>query len=240
MSTNTTMATNRSTTNETAMAKLGYALASIVLLFTVYQEIKTRYMNYICHHKLDSFFGSFDPAIKYPVLNYTTTCYPTPSTFKTTLFQHLPFLQNYLTSSLSISFTRFSALCFAAAWSTIPTSVVVAAWTQMWNSPSSSYRIRKVHYVVFMIPLKFAVLPLIMYYTSDRQEEVEGADYSGSNMDGVQTKYLLAWFVLFRAATELAFGLGLIWNLYVAHSKDATAVRVRHSHQEEKKMEQVL
>ncbi|KAF9279350.1 hypothetical protein BGZ88_012800 [Linnemannia elongata] len=37
-----------------------------------------------------------------------------------------------------------------------------------------------------------------------------------------------------EAAAKLAFGLGLIWTLYVAHSKDATAGHIHHSHQEEK------
>lgn len=242
-STTTTTTASRSTTTATTKAKLGYLLATIVLLITVYQEIKTKYRDYICHHNLDS-FGPFDSTTNYFILNstYTAYCITGRSTFEWTLIDRLPFLDDYLPSSLRMFFTRLPALFFALAWSTIPTTVVVKAWTQMWNSPSSSHRIRKVHYVVFMYPLKMAVLPLIMYYTADRQEDVEGADYARSSLGRARAKYMLIWFVLFRAAAKLAFGLGLIWNLYVAHSKDATAVRIHHPHQEEEKkgVEQVL
>ena len=239
----TTTTTSRSTTTATIKAKLGYLPATTVLLITVYQEIETKYMDYICYYSSDSLDPYFVPTTDdlTPNPNYPAYCFSTLSTFETTLLQHFPSLDNYLYSFYRISFTRLSALCFALAWSTIPTTVVVTAWIQMWNSLSSSHKIRKVHYVVFMYPLKMAALGLVMYYTLDRREYVESADYMGSSSDGVRAKYLLVWFVLFRAATKLAFGLGLIWNLYVVHSKDATADRIHHSHQEEKKeMEQVV
>ncbi|KAF9545069.1 hypothetical protein EC957_011310 [Mortierella hygrophila] len=238
----TTTTTSRSTTTATIKAKLGYLLATTVLLITVYQDIKAQYREYICRHSWDfldlSYASTADYVTQNP--NYPAYCFPTLSTFEMTLFDYSPSLYYHLYSFFYMPFTRLSALCFALAWSTIPTAVVVAAWTQMWNSPSS-YRIRKVHYMVFMCPLKMAVLLSILYYTTDRREDIEGADYSASSLDDVRAKYLLVWFVLFRAVAKLAFGLGLIWNLYVAHSKDATVDRIPFSHQEERKeMEQLL
>ncbi|KAF9333156.1 hypothetical protein BGZ91_011378 [Linnemannia elongata] len=228
----TTTATSRSTTTATTKIKLGYLLATTVLLITVYQDFKTKYREYVCQGNLDT-FSSFDPTANYFISN-PNYCMPTLSTFEWIVFQHLPFLRCY---SLRKSFLRLSALYFALAWSTIPTAVVISAWQQMWHGPSSSHRIKKVHYLVFMYPLKMAALLLVMYLTSDRQEDVRGAEYSGSSLDGVRAKYLLVWFVIFRAAAKLAFGLGLIWNLYVAHSKDATAGNIHHSLQEEKEKE---
>ncbi|KAG9065529.1 hypothetical protein KI688_001817 [Linnemannia hyalina] len=236
----TTTTTSRSTTTATIKTKLGYLLATTVLLVTVYQDIKTKYMDYICRDSWDFFDPSFVSTANYLTQNPNSPayCFPTLSTFEMALFRCSPSFHYHLSSFFHMSFTRLSALCFALAWSTIPTTVVVAAWRQMWNSPSS-HRFRKVHYIIFMYPLKAAVLFLILYYTTDQQEEAEGADYSASSWVDVEAKYLLVWFVLFRAVAKLAFGLGLIWNLYVAHSKDATIDSIPFSHQEERKeMEQ--
>ncbi|KAG0052264.1 hypothetical protein BGZ89_003256 [Linnemannia elongata] len=225
----TTTATSRSTTTATTKIKLGYLLATTVFLITVYQDFKTKYREYVCQGNLDT-FSSFDPTANYFISN-PNYCMATLSTFEWIVFQHLP--SSVATPSANLSSVS-PPLYFALAWSTIPTTVVISAWQQMWYGPSSSHRIKKVHYLVFMYPLKMVALLLVMYLTSDRQEDVRGAEYSGSSLDDVRAKYLLVWFVIFRATAKLAFGLGLIWNLYIAHSKDFTAGHIHHSHQEEK------
>ncbi|KAG0280818.1 hypothetical protein BGZ97_009349 [Linnemannia gamsii] len=115
-----------------------------------------------------------------------------------------------------MTLAHLSALLFAVTWSTIPTDVITTAWTQMWNSPSS--RLRKIHYFIIMYPIKLAALVLIMLYTPDEREDVAPTNYSPSPLSAFRAKYLSLWFIFFRAATKLAFGLGFIWHLYAASS----------------------
>ncbi|KAF9151980.1 hypothetical protein BG015_005951 [Linnemannia schmuckeri] len=244
ITTTTTTITTTITSTTIAMTfktKLGYLLASIVLLITVYDEVEINYTDYFCYHGPDSNGFYLDPINNYTTGNpkYADYCHPPTSSFEKAFFQYLPIRG---LPSLSVVLTRLSALLFAVAWSTIPTNVVVTAWTQMWNSPSS--RLRKVHYMVFMYPIimypiKMAAIVLIMYYTPDQRENVAPTNYSPSSLSAVRAKYLLLWFVFFRAATKLAFGMGLIWNLYTAHSNSASC-RHHHYHQEKQEVEQLL
>lgn len=208
-----TTATTTNTTTTTIKVKLGYLLATIVLLINVYLDVNMKYKDYFCRDGPDSNRFYWDPVNNYVTTNpkYSDYCFPEFSTFETAFFHYLPILSRGF-PSLRLILTRLSCLLFALAWSTIPTDVVTTAWTQMWNSPSS--RLRKIHYIIIMYPIKMAALVLIMLYTPKEREDVAPTNFSPFALSAVRAKYLLLWFIFFRAATKLVFGLGFIWHLY--------------------------
>ncbi|KAG0317246.1 hypothetical protein BGZ97_005667 [Linnemannia gamsii] len=224
--------TTTATTNTTALkikAKLSYLLAGIVLLVNVYREVKSNYIDYFCFHGPDASGFYLNPANNYISINpeYAAYCYPPDSTLEITLRHYLPFL-NTSFPSLSVILVRLSGLLFAIAWSTIPTDVITTAWRQMWNSPSS--RLRKIHYILFMLPIKVLAVVLIVRNTPALGDTM--FSFVGRS-SLIRAEYMMYWSLVFRAAIKLAFGLGFIWNLYVAHSNGHCCITNRLEEKEE-------
>lgn len=214
VTTTTTTTTKTTTITTTAMilkAKLAYLLVAIVLFLNIYREISEKVRVTFCFHSPLAIETHLDTSLNMTVIDikpqYQSYCHPPAFTFETTLWHHLPFLYSSH-SSLRVILAHLSGLLFALAWSAIPTDIIITAWTQMWNSPSSY--LRKIHYVLFMLPIKFLALVLIVRYTPK-------GDFS-MGTSAVRAEYQMYWYFVFSTGTKLAFGLRLIWSLYVAHS----------------------
>ncbi|KAF9908670.1 hypothetical protein EC991_009598 [Linnemannia zychae] len=102
-------------------------------------------------------------------------------------------------------------------WSAIPSNVVARAWMRMWNSSSSPDRhhsrlprMRKVYYILFMLPLKITLFLLPLLTTTPKQTPIDATS--------IQPALLITWSIIFTHLVKLAFGLTLIWNLYMVHS----------------------
>ncbi|KAG0286668.1 hypothetical protein BGZ96_009260 [Linnemannia gamsii] len=215
--TTTIVTTSKTTTAMTLKTKLTYLLVTIVLLLNFYREISKKVRVNFCVHNPLAYETYFDTSLNMNVISikpqYQSYCYPPESTFETAFFHYLPLLRRGF-SSFRVILAHLSGLLVALAWSAIPTDVITTAWTQMWNSPSSY--LRKIHYILFVLPINFLVSALIIRFTP-------GNDFSLTlhsllETSTVQAQYQMYWFLVFRTATKFAFGLGLIWNLYVAHS----------------------
>ncbi|KAF9083479.1 hypothetical protein BGX23_011395 [Mortierella sp. AD031] len=133
----------------------------------------------------------------------------------TTLYPSLPLPETIL--------IRATALIAALAWSNLPTQTIIRAWTRMWNSNNNTGYLRKIHYVIYMLPLKALSYYIILWNTVPAWRK----EYYRSN----RNIYLLAWTYLFGHGIDLVFGLALLWNLYAVHTcpEDTVATDSRPS-----------
>ncbi|KAG0372270.1 hypothetical protein BGX24_000476 [Mortierella sp. AD032] len=104
----------------------------------------------------------------------------------------------------------------ALVWSAVPTDVVVRAWMRMWNSSSTSRsclrlpRLRKLYYILFMLPLKISLFLITLFTTFPKHNAIDKTS--------LQPGLLFTWSIVFTHLAKLVFGLVLIWNLYMIHS----------------------
>ncbi|KAG0213979.1 hypothetical protein BGX33_002582 [Mortierella sp. NVP41] len=190
--------TNSTRTKATNMTRVylivatAFALNTGLSMFGAYREYSCSYGgHYTTREYLLEFFD---------INNKTSFCFPRRRYTYTDLHPSLPLPETIV--------IRTTALLVALAWSTLSTQTIIRAWARMWNSNNNTGYLRKIHYVIYMLPVKALSYYLIKYNT------VPFAPDNGSN----RNVYLLVWTYLFGHGIDLVFGLILLWNLYLVHT----------------------
>ncbi|KAG0052047.1 hypothetical protein BGZ90_006600, partial [Linnemannia elongata] len=208
VTTNTT--TTTTTITITQLSKWVYALVIGALVLNTYLCIAVKYWDYDCSRMIYAHdaLTSVDE-----IDEYSSYCHPSP--------WRRAFRFTFLTWPYPESFVAIVTAYFcAAAWSTIPTKIVIRAWIRMWSNGSCNdgsgnrrrnklFAIRKIHYCLFFYLLKGPTYVLIDYISTSLWNDLEILDHE---------RHLFLGALVFYYASSLVFALVLLWNLYVVHS----------------------
>ncbi|KAF9902980.1 hypothetical protein EC991_004314 [Linnemannia zychae] len=210
--TTTAVTSTPAPTTTPSYLKYTYSIFASLLVINILLTFATRFRSYYC----------FDCS---PANAYAPFLFPFPpgSEIPDDIRRHLVMNNDHMEYCYSddiipgLGLNYLSAIVVALAWSTIPTKVVARAWMRMWNSSSTSDRhnsrlprLRKVYYVLFMLPLKITLFILPLLTTTPKQTPIDATS--------IQPALLITWSIIFTHLAKLAFGLTLIWNLYMVHS----------------------
>ncbi|KAH7048587.1 hypothetical protein BKA57DRAFT_461854 [Linnemannia elongata] len=196
------------------IAKWVYALVIGALVLNTYLCISVKYWDYDCSRMIDAYdaLTSVDE-----IDEYSSYCHPSP--------WRRAFRFTFLTWPYPESFVAIVTAYFcAAAWSTLPTKIVIRAWIRMWSNGSCNdgsgnrrrsklFAIRKIHYCLFFYLLKGPTYVLIDYISTSLWNDLEILDHE---------RHLFLGALVFYYASSLVFALVLLWNLYVVHSGQNT------------------
>ncbi|KAF9095636.1 hypothetical protein BGX29_008941 [Mortierella sp. GBA35] len=201
--------TTTATTQTTKKATWVYLFVTAALVLNSYLKMSTAFWSLLC---MPSNHGRFlsEESVDYLHKTHFYSCFLHSSYIYTPLHPSLP-----LPSTILI---RATALLVALAWSTLPTQTIIRAWIRMWNSNNNAGYLRKIHYVIYMLPVKILACLFIEFGTT---LEWQNEDETWSSNRGA---YYLAWSFLFRQGVDLVFGLALIWNLYSVHTRPGTVI----------------